>query len=317
MSKYQKLDSAMPPTAHEDDCAGGFPLYFNDNPQAKCRNQSYNLRSNGVDSGAVTAETNTVRILEERTWEVPLLGDSEDSASNQHSDHGRMDFNMELQCHSRQLGFRASRKNKAEQEAKFKILLAAFLCCIFMVIEFLGGYVAGSLAIMTDAAHLASDCISFIIGLVAISVGGRPPDERMSFGYKRFEVIGAVASILGIWFLTTFLVVVAVQRIYSQEFELDVNMMIPISGIGIAINIVMMFILHGSWFASGKGHGHSHGNGHQHSHGSSHIHTDTYSVTAASSKSFIKNDALKTTDNDPSMENIVIIDETKLLQQPG
>jgi len=44
-----------------------------------------------------------------------------------------MDFNMELQCHSRQLGFRASRKNKAEQEAKFKILLAAFLCCIFMV----------------------------------------------------------------------------------------------------------------------------------------------------------------------------------------
>jgi len=83
MSKYQKLDSAMPPTAHEDDCAGGFPLYFNDNPQAKCRNQSYNLRSNGVDSGAVTAETNTVRILEERTWEVPLLGDSEDSASNQ------------------------------------------------------------------------------------------------------------------------------------------------------------------------------------------------------------------------------------------
>jgi len=79
----------------------------------------------------------------------------------------------------------------------------------------------------------------------------------------------------------------------------------------------MMFILHGSWFASGKGHGHSHGNGHQHSHGSSHIHTDTYSVTAASSKSFIKNDALKTTDNVPSRENIVIIDETKLLQQPG
>lgn len=58
--------------------------------------------------------------------------------------------------------------------------------CQTQIIEFLGGYVAGSLAIMADAAHLASDCISFVIGLVAIWVGGRAPDERMSFGYKRF-----------------------------------------------------------------------------------------------------------------------------------
>jgi len=57
--------------------------------------------------------------------------------------------------------------------------------------------VAGSLAIMTDAAHLASDCISFIIGLVAISVGGRPPDERMSFGYKRFgKLLETLVTIL-------------------------------------------------------------------------------------------------------------------------
>ena len=49
----------------------------------------------------------------------------------------------------------------------------------------MGGYLAGSLAIVTDAAHLASDCISFVIGLVAIWLGSRPPDRRMSFGYKR------------------------------------------------------------------------------------------------------------------------------------
>lgn len=60
------------------------------------------------------------------------------------------------------------------------------LCIVFaQIVEFLGGYMAGSLAIMTDAAHLASDCISFVIGLVAIWLGGRPPDDRMTFGYKR------------------------------------------------------------------------------------------------------------------------------------
>ncbi|XP_044248643.1 proton-coupled zinc antiporter SLC30A2 isoform X2 [Drosophila takahashii] len=251
MSKYQKLDSAMPPTAHEDDCEAGFPLYFDDNQPvpgleqtpahrvarlSNVRRQFHSLNNNGLDSGDIA--TGIIGISEEQTWEVPLLGDSDDSASNQHSEHGRMEFNMDMQCRSRQPGFRANLKSKSAQEAKFKILLAVSLCCIFMVIEFLGGYVAGSLAIMTDAAHLASDCISFVIGLVAIWVGGRPPDERMSFGYKRFEVIGAVASIVGIWFLTTLLLIVAVQRIYSQDFELDVDMMMVISGIGIAINIV-------------------------------------------------------------------------------
>lgn len=52
--------------------------------------------------------------------------------------------------------------------------------------ELVGGYVAGSLAIMTDAAHLASDCISFVIGLIAIWLSCKPPDAKMSFGYKRF-----------------------------------------------------------------------------------------------------------------------------------
>ncbi|XP_044248641.1 proton-coupled zinc antiporter SLC30A2 isoform X1 [Drosophila takahashii] len=328
MSKYQKLDSAMPPTAHEDDCEAGFPLYFDDNQPvpgleqtpahrvarlSNVRRQFHSLNNNGLDSGDIA--TGIIGISEEQTWEVPLLGDSDDSASNQHSEHGRMEFNMDMQCRSRQPGFRANLKSKSAQEAKFKILLAVSLCCIFMVIEFLGGYVAGSLAIMTDAAHLASDCISFVIGLVAIWVGGRPPDERMSFGYKRFEVIGAVASIVGIWFLTTLLLIVAVQRIYSQDFELDVDMMMVISGIGIAINIVMMFILHGSCFVSGTGHGHSHGNGHEHNNGTSHTHSDSNSLTTT--RSSLKKAASNTTDKDPNVENIVIINGSKPLQQTG
>jgi len=52
------------------------------------------------------------------------------------------------------------------------------------------------------------------------------------------EVIGALASILGIWFVTTLLVVVAIERIFSQDFELNADMMMLISGIGIVINIV-------------------------------------------------------------------------------
>ncbi|KAH8416193.1 hypothetical protein KR222_010407 [Zaprionus bogoriensis] len=226
--------------------------------------------------------------LDEHTWEVPLLrsGSSNNSGTNLAKSAGILDLGLGTvsgsgsvagACRSFQPGFAANLKSKSTQEAKFKILLAISLCCIFMIIEFLGGYMAGSLAIMADAAHLASDCISFVIGLVAIWLGGRPPDSRMSFGYKRFEVLGALISILGIWLLTAMLVVVAIERIYSQDFQLDVNVMMFIAAIGIGINIIMMFVLHGSWFMGPNGHGHSHSHGHGHSHSHSHSHSQSHS----------------------------------------
>ncbi|XP_017481077.1 PREDICTED: zinc transporter 2, partial [Rhagoletis zephyria] len=176
-------------------------------------------------------------------------------------------------CHCQLPGFSANLRPKSTQDAKLKILLAIALCCVFMIVEFLGGYMAGSLAIMTDAAHLASDCISFVIGLVAIWLGGRPPDGRMSFGYKRMEVMGALASILGIWILTATLIIVAMERLYSNDFDLNANTMMVISGIGILINIVMVFVLHGSTLAHGAAHGHSHAHAHAHAHAHSHPHS--------------------------------------------
>lgn len=56
---------------------------------------------------------------------------------------------------------------------------------LFQIAEIIGGYLAGSLAIITDAAHLLSDCISFIVAIIAIYLSKKRPDNRMSFGYKR------------------------------------------------------------------------------------------------------------------------------------
>ncbi|CAD7013263.1 unnamed protein product [Ceratitis capitata] len=221
---------------------------------------------------------------DDTTMEVPLLGgnnnnDYHDHASHQftvasgannHATAAAVAAAAAATCHCQLPGFSANLHTKSTQDAKFKILLAITLCCVFMIVEFLGGYMAGSLAIMTDAAHLASDCISFVIGLVAIWLGGRPPDGRMSFGYKRMEVMGAIVSIIGIWILTATLIIVAMERLYSNDFDLSANTMMVISGIGIIINIVMVFILHGSSLAHGAAHGHSHAHAHAHSHSHNH-----------------------------------------------
>ena len=51
--------------------------------------------------------------------------------------------------------------------------------------DFLGGYLANSLAIATDAAHLLTDFASFMISLFSLWVANRPPTKRMSFGWYR------------------------------------------------------------------------------------------------------------------------------------
>ncbi|CAK4119093.1 unnamed protein product [Aphanomyces euteiches] len=100
-------------------------------------------------------------------------------------------------------------------EAQRKLEWACLFCVVFMVVELLGGYFAGSLAIMSDAAHLLSDVLSFFLSLFALYLSKRPATASMPFGYKRAEAIGALASIIVIWMLTIGLVWAAVQRILA------------------------------------------------------------------------------------------------------
>lgn len=55
----------------------------------------------------------------------------------------------------------------------------------------IGGYLAGSLAVMTDAAHLFSDFVGLAISLASIWISKWPATPRMTFGYYRAEVLGA------------------------------------------------------------------------------------------------------------------------------
>ncbi|XP_062551568.1 proton-coupled zinc antiporter SLC30A2-like [Armigeres subalbatus] len=147
---------------------------------------------------------------------------------------------------------------------KRKLLWAIAFTLVFMVAEFVGGYLSGSLAIMTDAAHLLSDCISFLIAVISIWISNKPPDGKMSFGYRRVEVIGAILSIVGIWALTAALVVVSIQRLIDGDFDIDADTMIIVAILGVVMNIMTAFILHGSCsIVPHMHHGHSHG-GHSH-----------------------------------------------------
>lgn len=136
-------------------------------------------------------------------------------------------------------------------------MIASIVCLLFVVAEVVGGLLAGSLAIMTDAAHMLSDFAAFLISLFAIWVAQWLPDKKRTFGYYRAEVLGALVSVLIIWVLTGVLVYLAVQRVITQEFEIDADIMLITAGVGLAVNILLGIILH----QTGMGHHHSHGSG--------------------------------------------------------
>ncbi|CAN8076801.1 unnamed protein product [Agarophyton chilense] len=157
-------------------------------------------------------------------------------------------------------------------DAKGEIRTLTYACALttfFFFVELVGGHLAGSLAIMSDAAHLLSDLAGFMISLIAVSVSHLPPNARMSFGFARAEVLGAFVSILFIWALTIVLVVFAIERLFNPT-PVNASMMLMLGIIGLFVNITLGSVLgHGSHSHSYGHHSHDHGNGH-------HTHVDSF-----------------------------------------
>ncbi len=65
-----------------------------------------------------------------------------------------------------------------------------------MVVEIVGGVLADSLALVADAAHMATDAVGLGMALLAIHFSGRPPSDRRTFGYARAEILAALANSL-------------------------------------------------------------------------------------------------------------------------
>ncbi|XP_046846271.1 zinc transporter 2-like [Xenia sp. Carnegie-2017] len=160
--------------------------------------------------------------------------------------------------HKSNLSKSASLKKK---RARQKLIIASLLCFVFFIAESVGGAIANSLAIMTDAAHLLSDFASFLISLLAIWLANRPSTSKLSYGWHRAEVMGALLSMLIIWVLTGVLVYEAIKRVINGNHKVNANIMLIIAGVGIGVNILMGLVL---------GHNHSHGASSTGSHGHSH-----------------------------------------------
>ena len=154
--------------------------------------------------------------------------------------------------------------HRAENEKNTQRVVG--LTAITMVIEIAAGLIFGSMALLADGWHMGTHVAAFMIALFAYRYtrknAGNPD---FAFGPGKINVLGGFASAIALAVVALMMAVESVGRFFTPvEIHYSQSMLVAI--VGLAVNILSAFLLHGG--------NHDHHHGHDHSHGSSHPHDD-------------------------------------------
>ncbi|OEU16726.1 cation diffusion facilitator [Fragilariopsis cylindrus CCMP1102] len=155
-----------------------------------------------------------------------------------------------------------------------RLYIATILCGCFLVVEVVGGLICGSLAVLSDAAHLFSDMASFAVAIAASYLASLPATANHTYGLKRTESLAALFSMTSLAFVSVGLVYTAVARLINPPEGVDGKVMSIIAGIGVVVNVALAFVL-GEHHVHLPGDHHGHNcDGHDHSHSKEKDHHD-------------------------------------------
>ena len=129
---------------------------------------------------------------------------------------------------------------RAGHEKKLWIALA--LTTSFMIAEVIGAFITGSLALLSDAAHMLTDSTALAISLVAIQIAKRAADKKRTFGYARFEILAAAFNAVLLFMVAVYILYEAYQR-FKSPTEVQSTGMLIVAVIGLIVNLISMRLL--------------------------------------------------------------------------
>lgn len=124
-----------------------------------------------------------------------------------------------------------------------RVSLVLCLTASYMFLEFLGGLMSHSLALLADAGHMLADVCALSISLVAFVIASRPPNYHASFGYYRAEVLAALFNGVVLLLVSFFIIKEAILRFFSPVEVLSGIMMWVALG-GLLVNLIGLSLLH-------------------------------------------------------------------------
>ncbi|MDT2048443.1 cation diffusion facilitator family transporter [Priestia flexa] len=122
------------------------------------------------------------------------------------------------------------------------LLIALCITAGIMILEFIGGLVTNSLALLSDSGHMLSDTSSLALSLVAIWFANRAASSEKTYGYYRFEVLAALFNGVTLFVIAGFIIYEAYERVLHPQTVAS-GMMMVIAAIGLGANLLSAWSL--------------------------------------------------------------------------
>ena len=123
-----------------------------------------------------------------------------------------------------------------------RLLFSIALNLIITAAEVVGGLLSGSLALLSDALHNASDTASLGISYAARRIARREASAEKTFGYRRAEVVGAFVNLVTLVIVALYLIVEAAER-FADPQPVDGGVMLAVALVGLAANVITAVLL--------------------------------------------------------------------------
>lgn len=120
--------------------------------------------------------------------------------------------------------------------------IALGLTSLFLIVEVIGSWVTGSLALLSDAAHMMTDASALVVSLAAIRIGKKEADIKRTFGYYRLEILAAAFNSILLFFVAIYIIYEAYGR-FKNPAEIQSLEMLIIASLGLLVNLISMKLL--------------------------------------------------------------------------
>lgn len=132
--------------------------------------------------------------------------------------------------------------NHSHSNNKKTLKIAFLITAIYMLVEFIGGFLTNSLALIADAGHMLSDSVSLGVGVLAFTLGEKAANRFKTYGYKRFEILAAVFNGVTLVLVAIYIFYEAYHR-FADPVEVNSLGMLAIAVIGLFVNLLVAWIM--------------------------------------------------------------------------
>jgi|TARA_B100000749_G_scaffold280077_2_gene274686 cobalt-zinc-cadmium efflux system protein len=122
-----------------------------------------------------------------------------------------------------------------------KLYWAVFINIVLTVFQIAGGVVSGSLSLLADALHNFSDAGALAIAAIAAKIAKFPPSKKMTYGYRRAEIIGALINSTTLVLIGLYLIYESFSR-YQEQSPIDGWVVVIVAGMALVIDLATAFL---------------------------------------------------------------------------